>query len=264
MKNHFFIAYQGNKREEVELIYNNLDLENTKYIVEPFCGSSALSFYISSKHPKQFTYILNDTNNLLIELYEIFRNEEKLNTLYNEILNECYDENGDFMSKEKYKIHSKNKFNNVLSYFISHKFYSITPGLYPLINKQHKKENFIKVFFNYPIINFLQTENIIFSSIDGVDIFNKYINNKEAIIFIDPPYIFSENSIYKKNKDEQNIYELLISNSKQYINEDKTLLLLCIEKTIFTDVLFKDYESFYYDKKYQNKHRRTEHIVFHN
>ena len=55
MKQHFFMAYFGNKRQEVENLYNFLKskLENIKNIVEPFCGSSALSFYISTLHPKK-------------------------------------------------------------------------------------------------------------------------------------------------------------------------------------------------------------------
>jgi hypothetical protein len=46
MKNHFFIPYSGNKRqEEVKQIYDNIELKpNIKYIVETYCGSSALSF----------------------------------------------------------------------------------------------------------------------------------------------------------------------------------------------------------------------------
>ena len=46
MKNHFFFSCCGNKREEVEHIYNLLDLENIDTIVEPFCGSCAMSYYI--------------------------------------------------------------------------------------------------------------------------------------------------------------------------------------------------------------------------
>ena len=34
MKNHFFFSYAGNKREEVEHIYNLLDLNNIDTIVD--------------------------------------------------------------------------------------------------------------------------------------------------------------------------------------------------------------------------------------
>ena len=49
-----FFAYIGNKRNEVVDLYNTLDLKNIDYIIEPFCGSCALSVYISIKHPKQY------------------------------------------------------------------------------------------------------------------------------------------------------------------------------------------------------------------
>ncbi len=38
--------YHGNKREAIETIYNNLNFDNIETIVEPFCGSCALSYYI--------------------------------------------------------------------------------------------------------------------------------------------------------------------------------------------------------------------------
>jgi hypothetical protein len=44
MKNHFFYSYVGNKREEVEHIYNLLDLNNINTIVEPFCECVAGHF----------------------------------------------------------------------------------------------------------------------------------------------------------------------------------------------------------------------------
>ena len=72
MKNHFFMPYFGNKRQEVEKIYEEIkeDLLNDeiKTIIEPYCGSSSISYYISTLHPKRFKYILNDNNKKLIEL----------------------------------------------------------------------------------------------------------------------------------------------------------------------------------------------------
>ncbi len=65
-KNHLFYQYSGNKRTEVERIVNFTDLTNIDIIIEPFCGSYALSFYISTLHPNRFKYILNDNDTHLI------------------------------------------------------------------------------------------------------------------------------------------------------------------------------------------------------
>ena len=93
MKNHFFYPYVGNKREEVEHIYNLLDLNNINTIVEPFCGSCAVSYYIWSQNKdKNYKYILNDLDSNLINLLKSIRNgeykdiENEVNKMREEIL----------------------------------------------------------------------------------------------------------------------------------------------------------------------------------
>jgi len=93
MKNHFFYPYVGNKREEVEHIYNLLDLNNINTIVEPFCGSCAVSYYIWSQNKdKNSKYILNDLDSNLINLLKSIRNceykdiENEVNKIREEIL----------------------------------------------------------------------------------------------------------------------------------------------------------------------------------
>ena len=52
----------------VKTIYEDIKnkLDNITTIIEAFCGTSAFSNYISLKRPKQFKYVLNDTNIFLI------------------------------------------------------------------------------------------------------------------------------------------------------------------------------------------------------
>lgn len=61
MKNHFIFPYAGNKREEVEKIHEilkkNIDLSKIKTIIEPYCGSSAMSYYLSTIYPNKFNYV---------------------------------------------------------------------------------------------------------------------------------------------------------------------------------------------------------------
>jgi len=65
--------------------------------VEPFCGTSAFSYYMSLKHPKNVKYILNDNNNLLLEIYKIAQDDNKLNELILDINDKIVD-----INKEKY------------------------------------------------------------------------------------------------------------------------------------------------------------------
>ena len=80
IKNHLFCGYAGNKRNECEIIYEEIKnkLDNIATIIESFCGTSAFSYYISLKHPKQFKYVSNDNNIFLIQLYAIAKHEKKL------------------------------------------------------------------------------------------------------------------------------------------------------------------------------------------
>ena len=78
MKNHFYIPYFGNKRSEVKNIVNCIPkLETFKTIIEPFCGSCAISYYIWTLYPDK-KFILNDNNTYLKEMYDIIKDDEKI------------------------------------------------------------------------------------------------------------------------------------------------------------------------------------------
>jgi site-specific DNA-adenine methylase len=57
-----------------------------EYIVEPFCGTSAMSYYIHTLHPLEFKYVLNDNNQHLIELYNILKDERLTKIFIDEIM----------------------------------------------------------------------------------------------------------------------------------------------------------------------------------
>ena len=54
MANHFIYSYNGNKRNEFKYLNNVIDdIDNYDTIIEPFCGSSAISFNIWLKYPNK-------------------------------------------------------------------------------------------------------------------------------------------------------------------------------------------------------------------
>ena len=84
MKNHFFFPYVGNKRNEVGNILSYIEscnFNNIETIVEPFYGTSALSYYISTKYPNKFNYVLNDLDENLITLYKLVSNDKIFKSL---------------------------------------------------------------------------------------------------------------------------------------------------------------------------------------
>ena len=152
-KNHFVIGYFGNKRQEVEKLYNVIkdDIGKFKTIVEPFCGSSAFSYYIwFNNQDKKIKYILNDNNKLLFNLYNILKDDNKRLELYNNLCTML--EN--VKNKEDYTQIVKKSDEDLVSYCFVNKIYSIRPGLYPM-NKTFTIET-LKPFIGAPIIQFLK------------------------------------------------------------------------------------------------------------
>lgn len=253
MKNHFLFGYPGNKREEVKTIYDNINFKNIDTIIEPFCGTSALSYYISTLHPKKFKYVLNDINKSLIDLYNIVKDKNKL-IEFEKVIN---DKAKRILDKQSYINEIKNHKTDIYDWFISMKIYTIRQGLY----KTGYKYQFIDLQ-NCPIVNFLQTENIEISNKEGVDIL-KENNNKNCLIFIDPPYLLSCNDYYDDAASKsQNIYEYIYDND---IKKMKNKFIIVVEKNWIISLLFQKIPNkIEYKKTYQTTKRTTTHLLIKN
>jgi site-specific DNA-adenine methylase len=266
MKNHFFFSYVGNKREEVEHIYNLLDLENIDTIVEPFCGSCAVSYYIwTLNKDKNYKYILNDLDSNLIELLKVVRSGE-----YKEIEDDVNKKREEILGYEDDMIEAKkiylnyiksskdashkglNNNGDITGYIFSHKYYAMRSGMFPLRDFKSRFKNKLDIS-NYPIYDFLTNANIEIHSVDANKIIDDY-NNDKTFIFLDPPYIASCNNFYSIDTGENigNIYEKLTSYGlKNY----KCKMLICHENNWLFKILFKEYveNENEYKKTYQNK-----------
>jgi site-specific DNA-adenine methylase len=251
MKNHFIFSWSGNKRMEVENIVEKINLDNNiKTIIEPYCGTSAFSVYLSKLYPKKYKYIINDIDKNLIKLYNYIKNDDQqIQDLINDTMK-------NIKNKDDYlKIISNNYDNKFISWFISHKICSIRPGLYDLDYEYSEKKKVI--FKKYEIFNFLRDEDVEILNIDAVDLIKKYVGLKNCLIFLDPPYLNTCNSFYC---DEQsiNIYEYLYDND---LTKEKALILLVLEENWIVKLLFKKYVSVRYSKLYQHTKKKTFHML---
>lgn len=256
MKNHFIFSYMGNKREEVEIIHDEIKdkLEGIETIIEPFCGTSAFSYYISTLYPGRFKYVLNDMTEQLIILYKILQNEEETLKLIQDLKN-IYPRH----EKELYKsIISKTKGSDrtFLGFVLYHMSYSMVPGLFEMradIVKIHSKfDKIIKA----PIINFLRTENITLTVGNGFDIYKNQKNDPSLLIFMDPPYMISDNSCYENNS--QDVYEYLFYND---IKNEQALIVLVLEYTWIVKLLFPNPSRIYPKRYSNNEKKKTTHAV---
>jgi len=242
------MPYYGNKRTEVENIISNLiDLTDIEYIVEPYCGSCAISYYISTLYEGK-KYILNDNNIFLKEMYEIMLSKKKIKKFEDEFeeLATSID------SKERYKEITKPK--TLMAWFIKNKIYHIRPGMFYMTGRKYKTTIDLKTF---PIYDFFINNEITFRAENAMNIYNEYKSNSKAMIFLDPPYMQSCNDFYSDHSC--NIYEYLYENN---INDEKAFICLILENMWIVRLLFQNNNVVSeYDKVYQNNHNKTTHII---
>jgi hypothetical protein len=260
MKNHFFFSYAGNKRNECEDIYNkflNEKLKDEKIttIIEPYCGTSSISYYTSLKHPKKYNYILNDNNKQLIELYEMVKNGKykKINDEMNKLIIEFNKYTDDIERKKYYELIKKN--NDLYSYLFTNKYHSIHAGFYPQIKRLKEIKPF--KIEEIPVYNFIVNEKITFLNLDALELINKYKNNENIILILDPPYVQSCNDFY--SNQNMNIYEYLYNNN---INDYKCEIVLILENMWINKLLFRTNKILLeYNKVYQGNKKKTTHII---
>ena len=249
MKNHFYMSYFGNKREEVERIYEAIDFTGIDTIIEPFSGSSAISYYIWTKRP-DLKFILNDSNKMLYEMFHILRDKDKT-----EALEKAYK---DFFTVELTKEVYNNiiKQDNVSAWFLKNKYYNIRPGLFPTGKTVSKVAN----FEGSPVTKFYREADITFLSQDAVPLIEKYKDNPSCALILDPPYINTSNEYYDYDEfnQEMNIYEYLSLNK---IKNFKCYIMAIFENNWIIRLLFRDNTIIEYDKMYQNSKKKTKHFL---
>jgi len=253
-QNHFYISYFGNKRSEVKDIVNCIPrIELYKTIIEPFCGSCAISYYIWTLYPEK-EFILNDNNIFLKEMYDIIKDDEKIKE-FEDYINGFVMENV-LDTKEHYVQYLKDN-KNIRSWFIMNKYYSIRPGLYDT-SKTKKRLFYIK---DYPIYNFFKEAKIQFVRGDAITCYELYKDDPLNCIILDPPYLMTCNDFY--HEANVNIYQHLNNND---INNEKAFICLILEDNWIIKLLFPDitYNIKRYNKLYQTTKKKTVHMVITN
>lgn len=251
--NHFFIPYAGNKKSEYKFIKDHLYLKACiKNIVEPFCGSSAISFNIWLEHKNKFDYYLNDIDDDLINLYNLF-----INTPIDTIIKTLNATKLKIKNKHDYTTMCKNKDKTNYEYLIMHKFYNIRPGMYD--DTMHSK-NYVFTDHQLKFIEFIKQPYVYISNIDWNVIFDK-LNDKHTLFIFDPPYLDACNEFYS-DKRSVNVYEYF---HKNQISKQKSKICFILEKMWIVNILFgKTYEKITYDKLYQSTKRKTIHVIYTN
>lgn len=237
----FYIAYNGNKTNEIKNFINYFNIDDYDNIIEPFGGSLAFSRYIYNIDiDKKLNYHISDINEELIYFCNnIYKDKEN-------IIIETLKDINNIENKEDFNLYINNKKNindkDFLKYYLFlYKYYMIRPGLYKL-NKAKPK------FKDYNKKTLLSDEffkNNEYKYLDFKINLEKFKDDERAFLFLDPPYVNSDNSFYRFNECE-NIWEYLYN----YLNSCKCKFILIVNDNTFMKIIFKNFYKGEYNKKY--------------
>ena len=247
------LGCMGNKRNELKLLLPIIEphLDEDSIFVEPFCGSSIVSFNIFMKH--NIKCHINDIDELRIKFYNNMNKEKERQKLYKleqEILNKG--------EKFYYSIVREGD-DEYLKYVISRRIHAIRYGLFPTTKKLilHEISPNWKSFFKDSII----------TNKDYKVIFEKYKDNEKAFLYLDPPYMDSYNAGYNSFQGANHDKEFnIIDNTKMYIDfinilkDCKCKVLFSINDCALTRYLYKDYIKDTYNHIYQSTYKNIKEL----
>lgn len=246
----FIFSYSGNKRKEYKYFKDYINLKGVKNIIEPFCGSSSISFNIWLEHKDKYNYYLNDNSEYLYKVYKVIKEEEpeiilkKINDIKNRIKN-----------REDYINICKSNYD-VYEYIVICKMSSFRMGLYHSNTKTDYKFTELQLKF----FEFIKSPNVFISNNDWFISFNTFKDDKESLLLLDPPYLTLCNDFYE-NKSI-NVYEYLYENN---IKDLKSHIYFILENIWITKLLFrKNTIVCNYSKTYEPSKKKTEHILIYN
>jgi hypothetical protein len=247
MKNPFYMPYSGNKFQEAETIYENLDFTGIKRVIEPFCGTSSMSYYIWTKRP-DLEFILNDTNPYFKIIFDAIRNNthDEIEQGFRELYERVKDD------KELYV--QELKHDNVYSYLLQFIYYHFRYGVFPTKGvdcAKRRSENF--KFENFPIFQFYKNANITFTCGDWQTTYEAN-NTPENMFLFDPPYMMSDNAFYLDQR--LNVYEYFVLNTNH-----TPRVYFIVEDVWVIRLIFRGWKFTNYPVKYKFSHRNTQHCI---
>ena len=250
----FIFPYAGNKRKEAKWVIKLIP-EDITMIIEPFCGTSAMSFdaykYFKAAN-KTLKFILNDSNEELINVYNLLKQETVENIIRN--VQEIADK---IKTKEEFLelFQTYKQTKDIYLYIFFMKYSSkASPGFFNGASRSTNK-TFKLTKLQLEFIDFIKDQNV---KITNEDWKETYETNKHqsACFLIDPPYLLSHNSFYTSKST--NVYEYFSYNKRP----ENVSLFFILEENWITNLLFKDYEKFSYSKNYDITRRETKHIIY--
>jgi site-specific DNA-adenine methylase len=250
MKETILFGRLGNKQNDIKYFNDRLPMD-IKNVVEPFGGTFAVSriIYKDDKYNK----FVNDNDENLQEIYKnpkgysdfsIKMNNYAIKNVGDKLVN--YNNFMNDIDNDK----TINKNSSFYKYWESEK---VIRGVMINRRKNINHESFLNI-----------CKKIKFSNLDYLEVIEKYRKNKDTFIFLDPPYLFSDNSSYsaQKRREGCDMTDIIVKIYEIFKNKTtKAKIMLIINDMKILRWLFKDFIKGDYDKLYSVGKRKDKHLI---
>lgn len=244
-----FLKHSGGKAREIKNFLSHIPNNFNRYI-EPFVGGGAVFWYLEPK-----SAIINDLNKNLIECYKSVKFD--YNTISSELDELVKNYSVDLHHTKFYEL--RDMFNGIrdreysqgtLYYYINK---LVVSGLMRYNSKGYlntpysHNSTFSRKVLTKKHSDLLQNTEIY--NLDYKSLFDLIKPNKDDFIFLDPPYVDTNNNVY--GNDDKSIFD---NNSQKELSEffksTSAKCLLIINDCDIIQELYKNYIVDSYDKNY--------------
>lgn len=236
----------GSKQNDIKYFQDLLPTQ-VDTIVEPFGGSFAVSKFFY-KDINKYNFHINDLDEHLFYIYTHYQdylNEfEKVNNFYKSLPQELTYTHGKEIKDYITKLECN---ENIKEYLI--KNFIIRSNIFRGVKNYNFDQNEKQIL-----------DNGLFTNQDYKIIFDKYKDDENAFIFLDPPYLFSDNSGYYPQNVDKDMTQILID-ILEFIKRCKCYVMLIINKLNIIEYLFKDFIKDSYNKTYQMSKKKMKHLI---
>ena len=249
----FYFSYHGNKRNELTEIKDMFDITKYDTIVEPFGGSLVFSRYIYSIDPNKKFHCSDNNNELVTFCNNFHKHDDSIIKRATNVIKKINNK------KDKYYEYMKNvpetqvvTYKWIVYYLLYNTYYNYQRGRFgtrdvPKFLGISKCKSVLNDFFR----------NNPYKLSDYKTSIEQFKDDKNALIFLDPPYINSYNMCYKKPEVD---WEYLYN----FFETCKCHFIMIVNNDFFMRIAFKKYFVKEYSKRYEQKKRSVMHCVFSN
>lgn len=235
----------GSKETDIKFFKHLLPLD-VDIVVEPFAGSFAVikHFY---KDINKYKFHINDKDE---HLYYIYNNFQETIDIYKNLC-KLYKDSFTFKDKEFKKYVDELEINEHIKHYIIISYFLRGSMFKPLKN------------FNYNPIEENILNNSLITNKNYKEILLKYHDNINAFLFLDPPYLFSDNTSYRPQLDETDMTFIIID-ILNFFKSCKCKVMLIINKLYIISFLFEAFIKCEYKRIYQISKKSSMHLVITN